>query len=212
MRKILSGSNDCAGPFGIVGSATFAGILIGIGCIVNLSTIGISPVVGAVLFGVGLMAVILQGLFLYTGKVGFLYSDKELSIKALLVGLIFNLIGVWTVCDLLCTPEMAAAAARIVETKASAPWHVAIVRSMVCGMMMFTAVQGYKESKSLLAVIFPVAVFILCGFDHCIANYGYMAMAGCGYVGNLPLWVIGNAVGALWLAECKSFEKFFCKN
>lgn len=50
--------------------AAAAGIMIGIGGAVYLTLE--NKVIGAVLFGVGLYTIVLNGLFLYTGKVGYL--------------------------------------------------------------------------------------------------------------------------------------------
>ena len=52
-----------------------SGLAISIGGTVYLSVE--NPVVGSVLFAVGLYAVVLNGLYLYTGKIGYLVEQKE---------------------------------------------------------------------------------------------------------------------------------------
>ena len=47
----------------------------------------------------------------------------------------------------------------------------------------------------------PIMFFILCGFEHCVANSGYFAMAkvplSLDLFVRLGLMVLGNAIGAL---------------
>ena len=52
--------------------AVYAGFMIGIGGIVYLSVE--NKVVGSLLFSFGLLTIVTQGFFLYTGKVGFVKS------------------------------------------------------------------------------------------------------------------------------------------
>ena len=52
-----------------------AGLAISIGGTVYLSVE--QPVVGSVLFAVGLYAIVLNGLYLYTGKVGYLVEQEK---------------------------------------------------------------------------------------------------------------------------------------
>jgi formate/nitrite transporter FocA (FNT family) len=82
----------------------------------------------------------------------------------------------------------------------------AFLRSLGCGAMMYIAVDGYKNNNHPLTVIMPVMCFILCGFDHCIANYGYMAMNGDLFCWQLPVWVVGNGLGSLMIRMLTSKE------
>ena len=66
-------------------NAVIAGLLIGLGVIINIQTK--SPILGALLFSFGLLTIIHLKLPLYTGKIGYL-KDKLVLI------LIFNLIGI----------------------------------------------------------------------------------------------------------------------
>lgn len=56
--------------------AVYAGFMIGIGGIVNLSVD--NKVIGALLFSFGLLTIVTQGFYLYTGKIGFVKKFKEL--------------------------------------------------------------------------------------------------------------------------------------
>ena len=70
-----------------------SGLAISIGGTVYLSVE--NPVVGSVLFAVGLYAVVLNGLYLYTGKIGYLVEQKEKKpyLILLLTTWIGNLVG-----------------------------------------------------------------------------------------------------------------------
>ena len=70
-----------------------AGLAISIGGTVYLSVE--QPVVGSVLFAVGLYAIVLNGLYLYTGKVGYLVEQEKPapSLMLLLATWIGNLLG-----------------------------------------------------------------------------------------------------------------------
>ena len=47
-----------------------------------------------------------------------------------------------------------------------------------CGFLMYASVEGYKTVKNPLILFAGVSAFILCGFEHCIANMFYFSMAG----------------------------------
>ena len=55
--------------------AVLAGISISIGGVVYLSLD--NKIAGALLFTAGLYAIVLNGLFLYTGKIGYLVTEKD---------------------------------------------------------------------------------------------------------------------------------------
>ena len=48
--------------------------------------------------------------------------------------------------------------------------------------MIYIGVEGYRsnphELGKYLALFFGVCVFILCGFEHCVANMYYFTMGG----------------------------------
>jgi formate/nitrite transporter FocA (FNT family) len=67
--------------------------------------------------------------------------------------------------------------------------------------MIYLAVEGYKRTKNALIIVLPVMVFILCGFEHCVANMFYLAYAGRLFT-PAGLWflllnIIGNSAGGI---------------
>lgn len=68
---------------------------------------------------------------------------------------------------------------------------------------MFIAVEGYKRSTNPLFVIMSIGIFILCGFEHCIADIGYFVIAdisSAAALGRIGLIVLGNTLGSLFLS------------
>lgn len=189
--------------------AAAAGIMIGIGGAVYLTLD--NKVIGAVLFGVGLYTIVLNGLFLYTGKVGDLISAKDK--KAYILQLIFTWIG-----NLAGTALAAAAisvtrirnlgrtAEVICKTKLADTPHSILILAVFCGILMYAAVDGFREKGNPLILFFCVTVFILCGFEHCIANMFYFSLAGAWSlraVIYLLLMTLGNSVGGILLPLVK---------
>ena len=67
---------------------------------------------------------------------------------------------------------------------------------------MFTAVELYKRTKNPLGIFVCVPVFILSGFEHCIANMFYFTVAemwSAKAFGYLIIMTLGNAVGGMFI-------------
>jgi formate/nitrite transporter FocA (FNT family) len=188
-----------------------AGLMIGVGCIAY--TVVGNHYVGSFLFALGLFYVIMSGYFLFTGRIGGLKIEEIFGIKdiyfnttspiSLILMLVINLVGIWCMCScfsLFSGIDMSFAST-LASNKIAESLPECFVRSIGCGMMMYVAVSGYKANNHPLTVIMPVMAFILCGFEHCIANFGYMAMAGMYSFKHILVMVLGNAVGSLILSK-----------
>ena len=147
----------------------YAGFLIGIGGIVYLSLE--NKIVGALLFSFGLLTIVNQGYFLYTGKIGFAKTAEDwTSIPFIILG---NFLG----------------------TALSA----ILALSILCGILMYLAIDNFSKSKNHLFIIAPVMIFILSGFEHSIANMFYFSLAGMWTPKSLLyllLMLLGNGLGA----------------
>ena len=181
--------------------AAAAGITIGIGGAVYLTLE--NRVIGAVLFGVGLYTIVLNGLFLYTGKVGYLISAKDK--KAYILQLIFTWLGNFAGTALAAAAISATrirnlrrTAEVICKTKLADTPHSILILAVFCGIFL--------EKGNPLILFFCVTVFILCGFEHCIANMFYFSLAGAWSlraVIYLLLMTLGNSVGGILLPLVK---------
>jgi len=182
--------------------AVAAGIFIGIGGTVLLSLE--NRIVGSVLFSVALLSICMLGLYLFTGKVGYLVnSHTGTDILSVLAGLGGNAVGCWLAAAgvRICRPALIDAAKALVAPKLQQSAAYAVIAGIFCGILMYTAVQIFREKQSSAGIFFCVPVFILAGFEHSIADMFYFFCAGEYSVETvifLALVVIGNAVGG-WL-------------
>lgn len=188
-----------------------AGIMIAIGGTVFLSIE--NKVIGASLFSIGLFGVLIYNLNLYTGKIGYLITNSNLKyIKELIITLIGNFIGACSVgfilrytriYDKIYEKSLILANAKLNDNILSI-----FILSIFCGLLMYYAVNGFKKQTDFgkyLVVYLGVAVFILCGFEHCIANMYYFSVADIwslktlGYTG---IMVLGNSIGSFIIPLC----------
>lgn len=188
-----------------------AGIMIAIGGTVFLSVE--NKFIGASLFSIGLFGVLIYNLNLYTGKIGYLITNFNLKyIKELIITLIGNFIGACSVGFILrytrIYDNIYEKALNLANTKLNDNILSIFILSIFCGLLMYYAVNGFKKQTDFgkyLVVYLGVAVFILCGFEHCIANMYYFSVADIwslktlGYTG---IMVLGNSLGSFIIPLC----------
>lgn len=196
--------------------ALLTGFAIGIGGTVFLSCDNKN--MGAFLFGTGLFVILTFGFNLFTGKVGYAVENKPSYILDLVVIWLGNLAGTVIMGGMiLCTriKGIGEKAAEICAVKFNDDLLSIFILAFFCGMLMFIAADGYKKIQNpvgqMLAVFLPVIVFILSGFEHCIANMFYFTVAGV-WSANTVLYLLvmtaGNAVGGMLIPFVR---KFFAK-
>ena len=186
-------------------SALLAGAIVAVGGTAYLSIE--SGVIGALFFTVGLFVICTRGLHLFTGKVCYVFNNDRAYAKTLPVIWLGNLAGAVIVAAAeqftrLSALDMRAQA--ICQTKLSEPLMGAFILAVFCNVMIYVAVEGYRsnphELGKYLALFFGVCVFILCGFEHCVANMYYFTMGGAWSLrslGYLRVMTLGNAVGGV---------------
>ena len=148
--------------------AILAGMAIGIGGTVYLAVE--NKIVGSLMFTVGLYTICLNGLYLFTGKIGYLVNEKPIEyLPVLLATWLGNLVGTFAYARLLLCTRMntiSDTARKASETKLSQSVLGAFILAIFCGMLMYIAVDGFKNTKNPLILFACVSVFILCGFEH----------------------------------------------
>lgn len=172
-----------------------------------------NKIIGASLFSIGLFGVLIYNLNLYTGKIGYLITNFNLKyIKELIITLIGNFIGACSIGFILrytrIYDKIYEKSLMLVNTKLNDNILSIFILSIFCGLLMYYAVNGFKKQTDFgkyLVVYLGVAVFILCGFEHCIANMYYFSVADIwslktlGYTG---IMVLGNSIGSFIIPLC----------
>lgn len=172
-----------------------AGMLIGLGCCMYV-TIS-DKIIGAICFSLGLLAIRLFRLDLYTGKTQF-FLKKNSPYKPMKIFWIFinNILGVNLIFVLagLLAPDILINAQKVGLIKDAIPIGTLIFNSIMCGALM--TIAKYKLTPFWVSTL-AVAAFILAGFNHSIADYFYFMTLGHGLTSLLKILIIaaGNLVG-----------------
>ena len=188
--------------------AILSGIMISIGGTVYLM-LDRTPL-GAFLFGIGLFMVVVNGYNLYTGKIGYIIDNKLSYVWELFLTLVGNLIGTISCGYLLYLTRIGetlrSRAEVIVNVKLNDSLLSIFILSIFCGMLMFLAVDLYKKIRGTgryYAVFLCVTVFIICGFEHCVANMYYFSAANIWNWNTLLylyVMIFENSVGGVLIA------------
>lgn len=186
----------------------YAGMMIGIGGTVYLSIS--NSIIGAMFFSVGLLTICIYKMNLYTGMIGYIIENKLNYIVTLLLTLIGNFIGTMITSLLVLNTRIANISVRAKEISAikiNDNYLSIFILSFFCGMLMYIAVNTFKKEKDsivrYLAIFICVIVFILSGFEHCIANMYYISLAklwSLKAVLSMLIMILGNSVGSIFIA------------
>ena len=196
-------------------SAVLAGAAIGFGGVAFLSLD--NKVLGALFFTVGLFMVCTMGLHLFTGKICYVFQQDKaytLSIPVIWLG---NLVGTGLVAALVHLSRIvviAEKAAAMCQIKAEDSLLSLFVLGILCNIFIYVGVDGFKnnphEVGKYLSLFFGVMVFILCGFEHCVADMFYFWVSGS-WSGRTVLCLLvitlGNAVGGVIFPLLRSLLK-----
>ncbi|MGF7058175.1 formate/nitrite transporter family protein [Brassicibacter mesophilus] len=205
----------------------FAGIFIGLGAfgdIVVMQTlkgidIGVMKLIGASVFPVGLMLVVIAGAELFTGNclMTMAIMDKKITLGEMLKNWFFvylgNFIGAVLLAFIILKAELLQGhvlemAASIGTAKLSLSFQAAFLRGILCNIVVVLAVwlgaAALDVVSRLLAIWFPIMLFVLSGYEHSIANMFFIPLAKFAGV-NVPwlsIWTdnlipvtLGNIVG-----------------
>ena len=193
--------------------AILAGVMISIGGTIYLALE--NKMLGAFLFSIGLFSICVNGYNLYTGKIGYVFDNKPKYLIELLFTLVGNAIGT-IMCGYLLSvsrigTKLKDAASIICNTKLNDDLLSIFILSIFCGIIMYLAVDIYKKVEGFgryVGIFMGITVFILAGFEHCVANMYYFSAA------NMWTWktvlyvlvmVLGNSVGSILIALGNKF-------
>lgn len=186
-----------------------AGILVGIGDIVYMVSGNIY--IGAMLFSFALLTIINSNLYLYTGKIGFLFKKTvKPPIWSLAKILAMNLLGVcFSFIMFYASNDVHNLIIQIARDKFVCSWLDLYCRGFLCGICMYIAASNKKEIITVLTVM----TFILCGFRHCIADFPFLIF-NFSYLNLFKFIMItlGNSLGAIIMRDfCNPKQKKYFK-
>lgn len=174
-------------------SSIFAGICIGtagfgfLASGIQAETYG--SLVGAVLFSLGLLAVVGYKLKLYTGTAGFIEKNQVGELFLILLG---NIIGCLCLALLsrVSPMDIQGAAQKILELRLRTGALRCGLLGIGCGFLMTTAVTFARQEK-YLPLLFGVPLFIVCGFTHCVADAFYYLCVPVAFMKAHALQILG---------------------
>ena len=178
--------------------AIAAGLFIGLGAVASstaahgLEDTGMVRLVSGAIFPVGLMMVVLLGTELFTGNALMITAaiDGRISWAKLLrnwvIVYVGNFVGAIVLAALMAFfgqlsiggGDLAVYTAKVAAAKCSLPWGNAFVLAIFCNLLVCIAVYmgntAHDTAGRLWAIWFPILLFVLAGFEHCVANMYYI--------------------------------------
>lgn len=193
-----------------------SGLVIGIGGAASLLANNLygswGRLIGACLFTVGIYAIVMYEMRLFTGMVA---SIPKMGLKntwKLPICFLGNALGVAIVALLVYYSPLASnvvpQAKAVAAAKLTAEnWSLkAFCSSILCGALITLSVWSVKYAKkkdlsATLGVVFPIMIFAFCGFDHSVANTMYFYYYGFSWnaVWYTLLSIVGNIIGGVVL-------------
>ncbi|GGJ61617.1 formate/nitrite transporter family protein [Deinococcus aquiradiocola] len=178
-----------------------AGIFIGLGSMVYTMvtsdpTLGFAArqLLGGLSFCVGLVLVVVAGAELLTGNIlmtlawasGKLrFSDlardwSRVALANLVGAVLLAVIVLYSGTLGLNRGLVATHALEIAAKKDSLPYLTAFFSAVLCNLLVCLAVwlayAGRTVTDKILAVLFPITVFVACGFEHCVADMYFLPL------------------------------------
>ena len=209
--------------------AVLAGAFIALaGAAATFGNVYVNKAMGAAIFPAGLAMVLIAGSELFTGNCLLVIPllEKEITLRQMLRNLVVvylgNLVGgvLVSACavyggtfDAIAENVVATAAA-----KCNLSFAAGFLRGILCNVLVclgvWMAFAGKTVSCKIIGLFFPVMCFVICGYEHCIANMFYIpaglmaagradivaeGLSILGFLKNLAPVTMGNIVGGAGL-------------
>ncbi len=188
---------------------------------------GLGKVAGGVVFSVGLVLVLIAGAELFTGNVimlvgtltrlypaGSLLKNWVAVYIGNLVGSIITAILIWQsglLGEVDSLSETGVIAADIARYKLTLTFGECLIRGVFCNMLVILAIIMSTMAKDIISkvvcIVFPIATFVACGFEHCVANMFLIPVGlfadGAGLLDHLTAFnnilpvTLGNIIGGV---------------
>ena len=191
--------------------AVFGGLFIAMGGLgSSIASYGVQPaaigkILGALVFPIGLMMILVGGGELFTGNSLILMAvlDKRATVKGMLRnwGIVYlgNFIGSMIIALIVAYSglleyfdgTMKQVVINVAVTKVNLSFLQAFLRGILCNFMVCIAVWASVSAADIVskiaAMYLPIFLFVLCGFEHCVANMYFIPtgiLSSCIY--NIP--------------------------
>ena len=195
---------------------------------------GLARLLSGIVFSTGLICIVLTGSQLFTGNTTGINAvlDKKAKTREFILNLLIifisNFIGSLIVAALvyfsntlnMFNGDLARYAINVANTKVSLSFSVALTSGILCNILVALAVwlsqNAEGTANKVMAIIFPITAFIICGFEHVVANMynipiALFAKLNSNYaplvevniknllVGNMLPVTIGNIIGGTFI-------------
>lgn len=201
----------------------------------SIADAGVAKFVSGAIFPTGLILVVICGAELFTGNCLMVVSlmNKKISVRDMLknwtIVYFANFIGSVLIAFLvfksgtfgMSAGKLGGYVIKVASTKAGLPFGTAFCSGILCNFLVCLAVWGTAAAKDVAGKIviawFPVMAFVVCGFEHCVANMYFLTAGifaksnpafvqasgvspdklinGAGIIHNLIPVTLGNIVG-----------------
>ena len=202
-----------AGAFIAFGAVAYTVVMTGVD-----ASFGPARFLGGIVFSLGLILVIIGGAELFTGNALMVMAavDQRITSRELLkswtivyIGNFIGATGLAIAVSLSGIVEGATAqtAVNIASAKVSLGWFEALMRGVLCNGLVCLAVWLSLAARTvvgkILAIIWPIASFVMLGLEHSIANmylipqgmFAGAAIDAGAFAYNLLFVTIGNIIG-----------------
>lgn len=212
----------------------FAGMFIAIAGVgattaaVSIASPSVAKLVGACIFPAGLALSLIAGSELFTGNCLIIMPvlSKKATVGAMLKNWLVvyagNFVGALIVSSLvvyshtfnLFDGNLAASAVATADAKCALSFSDAFLRGIMCNLLVclgvWMAFAATDVAGKIIGLYFPVMIFVLCGFEHSVANMYYISsglmasdlyqiaaanLSIGNFIGNLIPVTLGNIVG-----------------
>lgn len=139
--------------------------------------------------------------------IGYILENKLGYLKTLIFTLLGNLLGTIITALLILNTRIfniSIRAREMVIIKISDNYLSIFILSVFCGILMYIAVNNFNKGEDSIikyySIFICVVVFILCGFEHCIANMYYISLAKAwSFKSTISMlfMIFGNSFGAI---------------
>lgn len=158
----------------------------------GIDNAGVAKMLAGVIFPVGLMLVVFTGSELFTGNCLMIMGalDKKIKVSKMIRNLVIvyfsNLLGALIMDFLifysgqfdLSSGGLGAYTIKVAIGKTSLAPSTAFVSGILCNILVCLAILMSSVAKEVIskifAVFFPICLFVVCGFEHCVANMFYL--------------------------------------